>query len=32
VEPTSWCEEHQVQTNALVAQWIEVGKKVNLKE
>jgi tripartite-type tricarboxylate transporter receptor subunit TctC len=25
-------EEHQVQTNALVAQWIEVGKKVNLKE
>lgn len=25
-------EEHQAQTNALVAQWIEVGKKVNLKE
>jgi len=25
-------EEHQGQTNALVAQWIEVGKKVNLKE
>ena len=25
-------EEHQVQTNALVAQWIEVGKTVNLKE
>jgi len=24
-------EEHQAQTNALVAQWIEVGKKVNLK-
>ena len=23
---------HQAQTNALVAQWIEVGKKVNLKE
>ena len=25
-------EEHQAQTNALVGQWIEVGKKVNLKE
>jgi tripartite-type tricarboxylate transporter receptor subunit TctC len=25
-------EEHQAQTNALVSQWIEVGKKVNLKE
>ena len=25
-------EEHQVQTNALVAQWIEIGKKINLKE
>ena len=25
-------EEHQAQTNALVNQWIEVGKKVNLKE
>lgn len=25
-------EEHQAQTNALVTQWIEVGKKVNLKE
>jgi tripartite-type tricarboxylate transporter receptor subunit TctC len=24
--------EHQAQTEALVAQWIEVGKKVNLKE
>ena len=25
-------EEHQVQTAALVNQWIEVGKNVNLKE
>ena len=25
-------QEHQAQTEALVAQWIEVGKKVNLKE
>ena len=25
-------EEHQAQTTALVTQWIEVGKKVNLKE
>ena len=25
-------EEHQKQTEALVTQWIEVGKKVNLKE
>ena len=25
-------EEHQAQTEALVAQWIEIGKKVNLKE
>jgi tripartite-type tricarboxylate transporter receptor subunit TctC len=25
-------EEHQAQTAALVNQWIEVGKKVNLKE
>jgi tripartite-type tricarboxylate transporter receptor subunit TctC len=25
-------EEHQTQTTALVTQWIEVGKKVNLKE
>jgi tripartite-type tricarboxylate transporter receptor subunit TctC len=25
-------EEHPAQTNALVSQWIEVGKKVNLKE
>ena len=25
-------EEHQAQTNALVNQWIEVGRKVNLKE
>ena len=25
-------EEHQAQTVALVNQWIEVGKKVNLKE
>ena len=25
-------EEHQAQTNALISQWIEVGKKVNLKE
>jgi tripartite-type tricarboxylate transporter receptor subunit TctC len=25
-------EDHQAQTNALVSQWIEVGKKVNLKE
>ena len=25
-------EEHQKQTDALVNQWIEVGKKVNLKE
>jgi tripartite-type tricarboxylate transporter receptor subunit TctC len=25
-------EEHQAQTAALVTQWIEVGKKVNLKE
>ena len=25
-------EEHQAQTAALVSQWIEVGKKVNLKE
>ncbi|MGH8429456.1 MAG: Bug family tripartite tricarboxylate transporter substrate binding protein, partial [Solimonas sp.] len=25
-------EEHQAQTTALVNQWIEVGKKVNLKE
>ena len=25
-------EEHQAQTNALVNQWIEVGKNVNLKE
>ena len=25
-------ERHQAQTEALVAQWIEVGKKVNLKE
>lgn len=25
-------EEHQAETNRLVAQWIEVGKKVNLKE
>jgi tripartite-type tricarboxylate transporter receptor subunit TctC len=25
-------EEHQAQTEALVNQWIEVGKKVNLKE
>jgi tripartite-type tricarboxylate transporter receptor subunit TctC len=25
-------EEHQAETNALVSQWIEVGKKVNLKE
>ena len=25
-------EEHQAQTDALVTQWIEVGKKVNLKE
>lgn len=25
-------EEHQAQTNALVAQWIDVDKKVNLKE
>ena len=25
-------DEHQAQTNALVTQWIEVGKKVNLKE
>ena len=25
-------EEHQKQTDALVTQWIEVGKKVNLKE
>jgi tripartite-type tricarboxylate transporter receptor subunit TctC len=25
-------QEHQAQTDALVAQWIEVGKKVNLKE
>ncbi len=25
-------EEHQAQTAALVAQWIEIGKKVNLKE
>jgi tripartite-type tricarboxylate transporter receptor subunit TctC len=25
-------EDHQAQTNALVSQWIEVGKRVNLKE
>jgi tripartite-type tricarboxylate transporter receptor subunit TctC len=25
-------DEHQAQTTALVTQWIEVGKKVNLKE
>ncbi|BBK32340.1 tripartite-type tricarboxylate transporter receptor subunit TctC [Stella humosa] len=25
-------EEHQAQTEAIVAQWLEVGKKVNLKE
>ena len=25
-------EEHQKQTEAIVTQWIEVGKKVNLKE
>jgi tripartite-type tricarboxylate transporter receptor subunit TctC len=25
-------EEHQAQTEALVAQWIEIGKKVNLRE
>ena len=25
-------EDHQAQTNALVSQWIEIGKKVNLKE
>jgi tripartite-type tricarboxylate transporter receptor subunit TctC len=25
-------EQHQVQTDALVAQWIEIGKRVNLKE
>ena len=25
-------EQHQAQTNALVSQWIEVGKTVNLKE
>ena len=25
-------QEHQAQTEALVAQWIEIGKKVNLKE
>lgn len=25
-------EEHQAQTDALVSQWIEIGKKVNLKE
>ena len=25
-------DEHQAQTNALVSQWVEVGKKVNLKE
>lgn len=25
-------EQHQAQTEALVAQWIEIGKKVNLKE
>ena len=25
-------EEHQKQTDSLVNQWIEVGKKVNLKE
>jgi tripartite-type tricarboxylate transporter receptor subunit TctC len=25
-------EQHQVQTDTLVAQWIEIGKRVNLKE
>jgi tripartite-type tricarboxylate transporter receptor subunit TctC len=25
-------EQHQAQTEALVAQWIEIGKRVNLKE
>ncbi len=25
-------QEHQAQTDALVSQWIEIGKKVNLKE
>ena len=25
-------EEHQAKTDALVQQWIDVGKKVNLKE
>ena len=29
---TNTPQEHQAQTEALVAQWIEVGRKVNLKE